>query len=67
MTKNEIETHIKRKKEDSKYPSLPKFILNPKEKSSYDTKHQESCIRGFHKRLNNYNKTQIVIENNILL
>lgn len=52
MNEDEIKEHKLNKKKDASYPKLPKFIL--KNNKQLTQKHNESVLRGFYKRLNNW-------------
>ena len=63
----EISHHFSMKKTYPDYPVLPRILLkNPKLKLSKINGHLESCLRGFNKRLSNWQKSyEIRIQNNI--
>jgi len=53
MTKTEIKGHESMKKAYPNYPSLPKVILGTS-KAKKDKGHIASCVRGFEKRVTNW-------------
>lgn len=54
MNNSEITEHKLLKEKFKDYPKLPKFILNNDLPISLE--HAKSCVRGFYKRLGNWQK-----------
>jgi hypothetical protein len=65
MTIEEINGHKAMKKKHADYPKLPKRLLSKPEKCKLDG-HIISCLRGFYKRLSNWERSaQDRMANNI--
>lgn len=64
MKDQEIKLHEAKKSMDATYPKLPKFILE-RNRTGYKKPNkelQESCLRGFYKRVNNWERTKALVE-----
>jgi hypothetical protein len=65
MKKEEILEHLQLKRKFDNYPKLPRFISTRKSKNSFkgDKGYKDSVLRGFYKRLKNWENQNLKEQN----